>query len=59
MGFVVGRTRIGFILGSGRPLLSLSLALGYFLVARSDEIFVSPAGVVHPVHCLTRRDGAV
>ena len=35
------------------------LALGYFFVARSDEIFASPAGAVHPVHCLTRRDVAL
>ena len=28
-------------------------------VARSDEIFASPAGAVHPVHCLTRRDVAL
>ena len=28
-------------------------------MARSDEIFASPAGAVHPVHCLTRRDVAL
>ena len=33
----------------------MSLELGYFFVLRSDEIFASPTGVVHPVHCLTRR----
>ena len=27
-------------------------------MARSDEIFASPAGAVHPVHCLTRKDVA-
>ena len=37
----------------------MSLALGYFFVARSDEIFASPTGVVHPVHCLTERDVAL
>ena len=45
--------------GPGGSVLRLSLALGYFFVARSDEIFASPAGVVHPVHCLTRRDEAL
>ena len=59
VGFIVGRTRVGFILGSGWPRSWLSLALGYFFVARSDEIFASPAGAVHPVHCLTRRDVAL
>ena len=44
--------------GPGGRVLSLSLALGYFFVARSDEIFTSPTGVVHPVHCLTSRDMA-
>ena len=44
--------------GPGGRVLWLSLALGYFFVARSDEIFASPAGAVHPVHCLTRRDVA-
>ena len=28
-------------------------------MARSDKIFASPTGVVHPVHCLTRRDVAL
>ena len=41
----------------GGRVLWLSLALSYFFVARSDEI--SPAGAVHPVHCLTRRDVAL
>ena len=45
--------------GPGGCVLWLSLALGYFFVARSDEIFASPAGSVHPVHCLTRRDVAL
>ena len=30
-----------------------------FFVARSDEIFASATGVVHPVHCLTRKDVAL
>ena len=42
--------------GTGGRVLWLSLALGYFFGARSDEIFASPAGAVDPVHCLTRRD---
>ena len=43
----------------GGRVLWLSLALGYFFVASSDEIFSSPAGAVHPVHCLTRGDVAL
>ena len=43
----------------GGRVLWLSLALGCFFVARSGEIFASPAGAVHPVHCLTRRDVAL
>ena len=34
-------------------------SVGLFFVARSDEIFASPTGAVHPVHCLTRRDVAM
>ena len=45
--------------GPGGRVLWRSLALYYFFVARSDEIFASPAGAVHPVHCLTRRDAAL
>ena len=45
--------------GPGGRVLWLSLAFGYFFVARSDELFASPAGAVHPVHCLTRRDVAL
>ena len=37
----------------------MSIALGYFFVARLDEIFPSAIGVVHPRHCLTRRDVAL
>ena len=58
VGFVVGRTRTGFILGSGRSRSLGVSRVGFFFVARSDEIFTSPAGAVHPVHCLTRRDVA-
>ena len=43
----------------GGRVLWMSLALGYFFVARSDETVASPAGAVHPVHCLTRRDVAL
>ena len=45
--------------GAGGRILWLSLALGYFFVARSDEIFASPTGEVHPAHCLTRGDVAL
>ena len=43
----------------GHGVLWLSLALGHFFVARSDAIFASRTGAVHPVHCLTRRDVAL
>ena len=46
-------------LGVRATAFFMSLALGYFFVARPDEIFASPAGAVHPVHCLTRRDVAL
>ena len=36
----------------------LYLCLSYFLVARSDKVFASDSGVVHPEHCLTRGDVA-
>lgn len=42
--------------GAGGRVLWLCLALTYFLVARSDEIFADGAGRVHPVHCLRRDD---
>ena len=45
--------------GPDGRVLRLPLALGHSFVARSDEIFASPSGVVHPVHCLTRRDVAL
>ena len=45
-------------LGPGGRVLRMSLALGYFFMARSDEIFASSTGVVHPVRCLTREDVA-
>lgn len=44
--------------GVGGRVLWMCLALGYFLAARSDEIFASDAGIAHPIHCLTRRDVA-
>ena len=36
----------------------LCLCLSYFLTPRSDEVFASDSGVVHPAHCLTRGDVA-
>ena len=31
--------------------------VGHFVfVATSDDIFASPTGLVHPVHCFTRAD---
>ena len=40
-------------------LWMMFLALDYFFVGRSDEIFASASGVLHPVHCLTRGDVAL
>ena len=36
----------------------ICLCLSYFLIARSDEVFASDSGVVHPAHCLNRGDVA-
>ena len=44
--------------GRGGRVLWLCLALGYFLMTRSDEVFAMDTGVVHQVHCLTRGDVA-
>ena len=44
--------------GSGGRILWLCLALGYFLMTRSDELFATDAGVAHQVHCMTRGDVA-
>lgn len=44
--------------GVGGRVLWLCLSLSYFLIARSDEIFASSSGQVHPAHCLTRKDVA-
>ena len=59
MGHAVGRTRPGPVVGAGRPNALVVACVGFFLVARSDEIFASPTGVVHPVHCVTRGDVAL
>ena len=42
--------------GPGGRVLWLCLALSYFLLARSEEIFASSASGIHPVHCLQRND---
>ena len=44
--------------GDGGKVLWLCLSLSYFLLTRSDEMFANSSGVVHSVHCLTRRDVA-
>ena len=44
--------------GAGENEMWLCLCLSYFLIARSDEVFASDSGVVHPAHCLTRGDVA-
>ena len=45
-------------LGTGEKEMWLCLCLSYFLIARSDEVFASDSGVMHPAHCLTRGDVA-
>lgn len=42
--------------GPGGRVLWLCLALSYFLVARSDEVFATLSGQCHQVHCLRRSD---
>ncbi|CAN0313782.1 unnamed protein product, partial [Pylaiella littoralis] len=42
--------------GQGGRILWLCLALSYFLVARSEEIFASASGGIHAIHCLRRDD---
>lgn len=37
-------------------MLWLCLALSYFLLTRSEEIFASSVSGIHPVHCLQRHD---
>ena len=46
-------------LGPGGRVLRMCLAMGIFFVVRSDVIFASASGVVHPIHCLTRGDVAL
>ena len=45
--------------GAGGKEMWLCLCLSYFLIARSDEMFASDSGVVHPAHRLTRGDVAL
>lgn len=45
--------------GPGGRVMWLCLGLSYFSIARSGEMFAGSSGVVHPAHCLTRRDVAV
>ena len=44
--------------GAGVKEMWLCLCLSCFLIARSDEVFASDSGVVHPAHCLSRGDVA-
>ncbi|CAN0016065.1 unnamed protein product [Pylaiella littoralis] len=44
--------------GPGGRVMWLCMGSSYFLIARSDEMFAGSSGVVHPEHCLTRRDVA-
>ena len=41
---------------AGGKEMSLCLCLSFFLIVRSDEVFASALGVVHPAHCLARGD---
>lgn len=43
--------------GVGGEVLWLCMSLSYFFIARSDEMFASSLGRVHPARCLTRRYG--
>ena len=45
--------------GPEGKVLWLCLCLGYFLLARSNDMFAANSGAVHSVHCLTRGDIAV
>ena len=38
--------------------MRLRLTLSCFLIARADQMFATSSGMVHPAHCLTRRDVA-
>ena len=44
--------------GVGGKEMWLCLCVSYFLIARSDEVFASDSGVVHPAHCLNRGNVA-
>lgn len=45
--------------GPGGRVMWLRLALSYFLIARSDEMFATSSRVVHRAHCLPRRNVAI
>ena len=45
--------------GPGGRVMWMCLSLSYFLIARADEMFATSSGLVHPAHCLTRRDVAL
>jgi len=42
--------------GEGGRVLWLCLALSFFLLTRSEEMFETSAAGIHPVHCLRRDD---
>ena len=42
--------------GRSGQVLWLCLALAYFFMTRSHQLFATDTGVVHQVHCLTRGD---
>lgn len=44
--------------GVGGRVTWLCLCLSYSLIARSDEMFATSHGDVHPAHCITRQDVA-
>ena len=58
MAFIVEGQGLALSWGPGGRVLWLSLALGYFFVARSDEIFASPAGSGAPRALLDEEERA-
>lgn len=42
--------------GTGGHVMWLCLGFSYFFLLRSDEVFASDSGVVHPTHCVRRGD---
>ena len=45
--------------GVGGIVMWICLTVMYLFLLRSDEMFASDEGVLHPAHCLSRRDVAL